>query len=606
MVGDLDLHFAALVSHLAERSSDDLQVAAALASQACSEGHVCLQLAEWSARSVTGDSGDTLYRFPSLDTWTESLRDSGVVGSPGDQAPLILDHQGRLYLQRYWRYERLLGDELLRLAADQLTVTRTEELSPLLDRLFPNQTREEIDWQRLAAVVTLFKRLVVISGGPGTGKTSTVVRILALLQQQAGEQPLSIALAAPTGKAAARLQASIEQAKEGLDVSAELLNRIPQRTLTLHRLLGSRPDTHRMRHDEDNPLPIDLLVIDEASMVDLAMMAKVVRALPQHARLILLGDRNQLASVEAGAVLGDICAREMEFSQSFCRRLDGLLSPQPEAKDGAVPALAESLVELKRSYRFSSQSPIGQLAEAIKQGAVGDIDKLFSSAGRQQLKRVSIDDDPLASMVTGYLGYLRVLREGGDAAQVFAEFERFRVLCVLRKGPQGLQVLNRLITQRLRAEGWLTGEDPWYPGRPVLITRNDHALHLYNGDVGIVMQDGGGRKQIWFQSAGGFRAVSPARLPEYEDAFAMTVHKSQGSEFDQVMLVMPEQDSPILTRELVYTGLTRCRERFQLFDPGGLLARAVTRTTRRRSGLRERLWGVENGAVCDPDPVSAG
>lgn len=598
---DLDLHFARLIGRLAGDQRPELLTAAALTSHVTGAGDVCLQLDQWSGRTI-GEEGDGVC-LPDRAEWIELLRDSSVVGGPGDFKPLILDGAGRLYLQRYWAYEQQLSDLLRERSLQDVSGIDEEKLQQGLALLFPPQADVAVDWQKVAAAVAVRKRLAVISGGPGTGKTSTVVRILALLQQQAVARPLVIALAAPTGKAAARLQESIQAARARLPMPAELLETIPTQAMTLHRLMGSRPDRVQFRHDADNPLSVDLLVIDEASMVDVALMAKVVAALPITARLILLGDRNQLASVEAGAVLGDICGDKAGYTaecQQWLERLTGQTLPD---EGRAQNPLADAVVQLRHSYRFGDQSGIGQLAGAVNRGEGESAQQLLVQAEPDDVRLLDKEDDPVVFAAAIYRDYLQRIAEGCGVAEIFSAFDSFRVLCALRSGPAGVTGLNQEIRQQLERDGLIHRGVSWYPGRPVLITRNDHNLKLYNGDIGILLANETGEQQVCFQTSEGVRWVSPARLPPHETAFAMTVHKSQGSEFDRVLLVLPERDSPLLSRELIYTGLTRSRQEFILSDRHGMLIPAVGRRTRRASGLREKLWGDEFQAL-DVTPIT--
>ncbi|WP_260291454.1 exodeoxyribonuclease V subunit alpha [Sedimenticola hydrogenitrophicus] len=594
LVTDLDLHFATLIGRLAADQRPELLLAAAFTSYRTGAGDVCLPLAEWSGRMVGGPEGRI--RLPDSATWRRLLLETAVVGSPGDYRPLILDTAGRLYLQRYWAYEQQLADLLLARSRAEVATVDPERLRLGLGQLFPPQPVLGTDWQKVAAAVAVQKRFSVISGGPGTGKTSTVVRILALLQQQAGERPLVIALAAPTGKAAARLQESIQQARAHLPVAPGLLATIPAQAMTMHRLMGSRQDSVQFRHDADNPLPVDVLVIDEASMVDVALMSKVVAALPAEARLILLGDRNQLASVEAGAVLGDICGDDPGFSADFQQQLAWLTDQALAAETAAHQPLADAVVQLRHSYRFGGHSGIGRLAEAVNRGDGESARQLLEGEGPERegpgdIRLLAGSSDPLAIAASAYSHYLKRIAAGAAAGEVFAAFDSFRVLCALRSGPAGVAELNQQIRQRLETVGLIDPGVAWYPGRPVLITRNDHNLKLYNGDVGILLAGEAGEMQVCFRTSDGVRRVSPARLPPHETAFAMTVHKSQGSEFARVLLILPGRDSPLLTRELIYTGLTRSRREFILSDAHGLLVPAIARRTRRASGLGEKLWG---------------
>lgn len=589
LLSDLDLHFASLMGRLASDMGQELLLAAALVSHVSSEGHVCLSLADWSDQ-VIGDAGiGGTFQLPSLSVWRARLIQYQVVGRPGERTPLILDYADRLYLQRYWAYEQQLATGLLELSQAEVIAPDPARLRPLLSQLFPVQEKIKTNWQKIAAAVSLMRRLTVISGGPGTGKTSTVVRILALLLQQAGDEPLSIALAAPTGKAAARLQASIQQAINQLPLDASLIERIPDRAMTLHRLMGSRRDSILFRHSAENPLSCDLLIIDEASMVDVALMAKVIAALPAQARLILLGDRHQLASVEAGAVLGDICSEGQGFSLPFRAQLACLVGAEMLPDTPSQGALSDSIVELVHSYRFDQDSGIGRLAVAVNRGDAAAALSLLQDQRFNDIHLLRRTDDPVAVALFHYSDYLRRVRQGAPVEEIFAAYEKFRVLCVLRLGEQGVSGLNAAIHAGLVAAHLIPATDPWYPGRPLLITHNDHNLQLYNGDIGILLTDEAGQKRVYFQTPNGYRTVSPSRLPRHETAFALTVHKSQGSEFERVLFVLPANDNPLLSRELIYTGLTRSRTQLTLCDQAGVLTTALRQRIKRTSGLKDLL-----------------
>lgn len=589
-LSDLDVHFATLMGKLSNDESQALLLAAALASHVSSMGHVCLSLAEWSDQLV-GDAemGEAL-QLPSLGEWREQLIQYQVIGRPGERTPLILDHADRLYLHRYWAYEQQLARGLLELSQAEMITPDLSLLQPMLTQLFPVQEEGKTNWQKIAAAVSVMKRLTVISGGPGTGKTSTVVRILALLLQQAGDEPLSIALAAPTGKAAARLQASIQQAINQLSLEAPLLEKIPHQAMTLHRLMGSRRDSILFRHSAENPLPCDLLIIDEASMVDVALMAKVIAALPAQGRLILLGDRHQLASVEAGAVLGDICSEGRGFSEPFHVQLGSVVGEEISDVTPSQGVLSDSIVELTHSYRFDQNSGIGQLAGAVNRGDAVAALSLLEDARFTDIHLLKRTDDPIAVALSHYSDYLSRVKQGAPIEAIFAAYEKFRVLCVLRLGEQGVSGLNEAIYEGLVAAHLIPRADTWYPGRPLLITHNDHNLRLYNGDIGILLQDQAGQKSVYFQTPDGYRTVSPSRLPRHETAFALTVHKSQGSEFESVLFILPANDNPLLSRELIYTGLTRSRTQLLLCDQAGVLTTALNQRIKRTSGLKDLLW----------------
>ncbi|MBJ6749030.1 exodeoxyribonuclease V subunit alpha [Geomonas anaerohicana] len=590
-LNDIDRQFAAFICRLAGSRDQHVEAAAALLSRGVTAGDVCLDL-----DTALEEGRAAGFRLESTSTWRDRLKASPAVGAPGEFKPLILDPTGRLYLQRYWRYESELAQAIL--DRGEPAPFDREQLRKGLARLFP-PTPGETDWQRIAALAAVTRRFCVISGGPGTGKTTTVVKVLSLLLEQAetagAGSALRIALAAPTGKAAARLKESISG---GLDKADPVVRElIPEEVFTLHRLLGYLKGSSGFRHNSDNPLPYDVIIVDEASMVSLPLMAKLVCALRQDSRLILLGDRDQLASVEAGAVLGDMCdtGGAHGFSAAFAELAADVAGDAVEVQPGIGP-LGDAVVLLRKSYRFSSSGGIGKVATLVNagdaQGALAAcLDPTLSDVSLASLPPAAGLADALARRITdGYGDYLRTQ----TPEEAFAEFSRFRILCAMRSGPYGVEALNLLVRQRLAQAGLFNPHGRCYAGEPVMITRNDYNLGLFNGDVGLILPDAenGGELRAFFPSgSGGMRKVLPLRLPEYECAFAMTVHKSQGSEFEKVLLVLPDRDTPVLTRELVYTAITRAKKSVQIVSSTELLATAIGRRVERRSGLRERLWG---------------
>ncbi len=588
-LSDLDVQFARFMARIGGSDADEIVLAAALTSQRVDRGHVCADLAALAGRVVLPAEDDdpeagAPVLAPSLARWRAALEQSPLVGP---DRPLMLDERGRLYLQRYWRYERALA-EAIRARATRVHAIDEARLRADAARLFPSTGEQGPDLQRVAAVAAALRSLSVVSGGPGTGKTTTVVRMLALLASQSAE-PLRIGLAAPTGKAAARMQEAIRAARASLPVDEAIRARIPDDARTIHRLLGARPESASFRHGPANPLPLDVLVVDEASMVDLALMARIVGALPDAARLVLLGDRDQLASVEAGAVLGDLCGPAPGFSDAFRARIEGLVGSSLPAGAREGTPLADCVVLLSRSYRFAGDSDIGRLADAVNRGDAERARALLDAAGTPDVSRADGPDRELvATAVAGYREYLARVAAVAPPAEIFAAFRGFRVLCAHRRGPRGAETLNRLVVERLGAHG------EWYAGRPVLVTENDYALRLFNGDVGIALPDpdAGGRLRVFFEGeAGTLRRIPPLRLPPHETTYAMTIHKSQGSEFDRVVLVLPPEDSRLLTRELLYTAITRARSSVLMWGDDLVVRAAVERRLVRSSGLRDALWG---------------
>jgi len=586
---EIDLAFADFLCRLAGREAERLRPLAQELSRGTGEGHICLHLED----AVPADD---------LAACVGKLRETGVVGSPGEYSPLILDSENRLYLYRYWVYERNLAEALLALASGRANELSIACVKDGIFRLFPDTREDEPDWQKIAAAAALWSRLCVISGGPGTGKTTTVVKILALLLEQGGSNRLRIALAAPTGKAAARLRESIRRATGRLREATAVCPLIPDDVTTLHRLLGVIPGSNRFRHDAGNPLPYDIVVVDEASMVALPLMAKLVQALPGAGRLLLLGDREQLASVEPGAVLGDICftGSSPRYSPAFRNYLADVTgcSLEETVSKTVPPPLADSLVVLRKNFRFAAGSAIGMLSRAINEG---DQRAVLETLRDKTQESVCLRDLPTAGVLSSALestvlaGFREYLSHQESAVDALAAFDRFRVLCAVRGGSYGVSALNRAVEDLLAAQRLISPTSVWYSGRPVMITVNDYVLRLFNGDVGIALPDPEqpGTLAVFFPAEeGGVRKISPLRLPPHETVFAMTVHKSQGSEFDRVLLVIPPTDSLILTREILYTGITRARETVEIWCGEELLAAAVTRRIERRSGLRNALWGA--------------
>lgn len=649
----LDKAFVAFLHELAPNDDPLVLLAAALTSHQLGHGHVCLDVYETLkepdfALSLPpeGDLQNGVMLLPSqllesLDGahWCKVLASSSLVALAADereivnQRPLVLSGK-RLYLRRYWGYERRI-DHSLRARLAEHEAMPNDLLARLTGLFGPARPGEVIDWQKLACALATRSAFSIVTGGPGTGKTTTVVRLLALLQAPAVEagQALRIRLAAPTGKAAARLTESISQQVRTLKVTEDLRSKIPSDVTTVHRLLGSRPGTRHFRHHAGNRLPLDVLVVDEASMIDLEMMANLLDALPDHARLVLLGDKDQLASVEAGAVLGDLC-RDAEagwyspqtrqwLEAVSGERLDG--SGLQEDTHGAHP-LAQQVVMLRHSRRFGEGSGIGQLARWVNQQQPGEARKLLAARSHDDVFSLSLkneQDRALERLLLdghgegpqGYRHYLNVLRNQRPpldsplddsrwmawARQVLQAFDAFQLLCAVRKGPWGVEGLNQRVTDALLKARLIDSDQQWYEGRPVLMTRNDYGLGLMNGDIGIALKlperdsTGAGKQvlRVAFprnDGQGGVRFVLPSRLNDVETVYAMTVHKSQGSEFSHTALILPDALNPVLTKELIYTGITRAKDWFTLIEPrAGVFEEAVRRKVKRLSGLMLEL-----------------
>jgi exodeoxyribonuclease V alpha subunit len=580
----LDAQFAMMVA------SDDepaVMLAAALLSRDAGEGHVCLPLSRLTVDDKTAAPLQACFALlgDAVD-WAHELRRSPAVSTGDTPSPLILCAE-RLYLNRMWRNERAVARFFTDI--NQPLPYDAELLRQTLNALFG--CAESVNWQKVAVALT--RRIAVISGGPGTGKTTTVAKLLAALIQMQGEQKVRIRLAAPTGKAAARLTESLGGALQKLGLTDDQRKLFPSEASTLHRLLGAQPGSQRLRYHAGNPLHLDVLVVDEASMIDLTMMSRLIDALPPHARVIFLGDRDQLASVEAGAVLGDICHYASQgYTAQRAHELSQLTGCVIEGNNDALAgALRDSLCLLQQSYRFGSDSGIGQLAAVVNRGDRQGIRAVLSGAFEDiEKKQLQTGEEYLAMLNDALQGYQRFLLsvQQHDAPEaVIAAFGEYQLLCALREGPFGVKGLNERLEQTLAQRRKIVRQphSRWYEGRPVMISRNDSALGLFNGDIGIALDRGQGLR-VWFQMPdGSVKSFLPGRLPEHETAWAMTVHKSQGSEFDHAVLILPAQLSPVVTRELVYTAITRARSRLSLYADDRLLAQAVTTRTERRSGL---------------------
>jgi exodeoxyribonuclease V alpha subunit len=644
----VDLALADTLRRLDPRTDERVLLGAALASLAVSAGHAAFDPARphW----LLGHAED----LPDTDEWIAAWRASSWVSEPAQEdvanptAPLVLEN-GLLYLRRYREYERALAAALKRLAAQsQANIGEGSDLAavqPLFAELFPQA--EQGDRQARAAALSLVQSLLLITGGPGTGKTTTIARLLLLLIAQADAQDavLRIALAAPTGRAADRMSESLHAALAKLGGSAairpEWRTALPDRASTLHRLLGSRPGSPYFRHNASQPLPFDVIVVDEASMVDLPLMAKLADAVPNGARLILLGDRDQLPSVEAGDVLaaiGDAAGDGDALPEALAARLAPLLGKVGSGSDvsrdwkssrasdipkqvdlfaegvtdssnttvatyvaptnEAPPPLFGHRVQLQRGYRQSEELDLAPLADAVRNG---DADTALSLLRSQSLRGVDFHEDaagPLAPTTRQWLlTHWRAMAAETDPAAALASADRLRLLTALREGPQGASTLNAQIEEALAG----VHREAYFHGRLLLIAENSYRHGLFNGDVGICLRQPDGATAVFFPGGGeSVRGFHPAALPAHLSAFALTVHKAQGSEFDQAWVVLPRQDARTLTRELLYTAITRARRQVHLFAHEDILRAALSRQAQRVAGLTERL--VWRGYPSDRTP----
>jgi|HubBroStandDraft_1064217.scaffolds.fasta_scaffold16631_1 exodeoxyribonuclease V alpha subunit len=629
VVNAADVHVATRVGRLGGVEDEAVLLATALAVRAPRLGHVCVDLAtiRSTADSDLDDPVDLQQlRWPSVADWQERLTASPLVGP---DRPMRLEGD-TLYLDRYWSLETQVAADLRERAASWPDDVDEAALTDLLDVLFP-AAAEAADspvvgpagvavapraLQRLAAAAAVSSRLCVVAGGPGTGKTTTVARVLALLDElaeRAGRRPPLVALTAPTGKAAARLQEAVHEAARDLPVPPATRERLlALRGTTAHRLLGRRPDSQsRFRHDRLNRLAHDVVVVDETSMVALSMMARLVEAVRPDARLVLVGDPEQLASVEAGAVLGDIvgpAVRGLRMREGARRTLARRAGQDvPAAASPPTIAIGDGIVVLEHVHRYGGG--IAPLAAAIR---AGDADGALGllAAGDGDLRWIRWDAGDAGATTLAGASALAPLREAaveagrvvveaarkGLAEQALAALGTFRVLCAHRRGAAGAAMWGHIVEQWLAAEvPGLGGEGPWYAGRPLLVTANDYSLRLFNGDTGVVVAAGAERVAAAFERAGEVVLISPTRLAAVDSVHAMTVHKSQGSQFLSVAVVLPPAGSPVLTRELLYTAVTRARRSVLIAGTEDALRTAIERPIARSSGLAARLWGSTAG-----------
>lgn len=621
VIRPLDYAFAEFCRQLDPEPTEAILLAALL-SRMLADGHICLDFSLSSAQieALFSEPDERIaIRTLLTELEIERLADAAFVTcDPGAQAAPLVLQDNRLYLYRYWNYEAEVAQLLSQRLGRGYAVG--ESFVQQLSNLFPADTASATDWQKVACAMAATGNFTLITGGPGTGKTTTVVRLLALLQEQAlreQQRPLYVRLAAPTGKAAARLTESISQQIAALPVTEDIRDSIPAQVSTLHRLLGSLPHTRNFKHHRQNPLLLDVLVVDEASMIDLDMMHSLLQALPDHARLILLGDKDQLASVEAGSVLGELClhAEQGLYTTQTLADLAALCAApvtHPQLQPGeAHHVIEQRTVMLRHSRRFAGDSGIGRLAAAVNQMDVRQAQALLRTpnAELEYLRLASATAAPLRELIkAGYQAYVDILqqqRPASDAelgayqewaADMLRSFDRFRLLCAVRAGEFGVQSVNRLAENVLR-KAFALDEGSWYEGRPVIVTRNNYGLGLMNGDIGIAVKvpDASGELalRVAFVPAEGeapVRFVLPSRLTEVDTVFAMTVHKSQGSEFEHAAVLIPERDSPVLSKELLYTGITRAKDRLSVLEAGqGVFAQAVRKKISRNSGLRSAL-----------------
>ncbi|MCY9861285.1 exodeoxyribonuclease V subunit alpha [Vibrio coralliirubri] len=644
---------------LTEQEKDVVTLISAYLSNEYSKSNICLPFTKVEEPEYFGkNSWLLLDGLPEKGLWGEIFNKSGVCGNGGKVTPIVFD-KCRMYIYRNWLMEQNVAAKIMQMSKSKAqTPKQLLKMKRTLNRLFARNykllakalpakqaendddlfmfvcdffdVKEELlhslpkaeivklcrgkptlvnlkklnkllpevtnlNWQKVSAGVALTRQFTVISGGPGTGKTTTVSKMLAALCELSEKPDLNIKLCAPTGKAAARLTESITAAMSQLPISADVLKLIPKEASTIHRLLGAVYKKADFRHNTKNKLHLDVLVIDEASMIDLSLMSKLLDALPDDAIIILLGDKDQLASVEAGSVLGDICSFIVDGVSDGQKAIIDKITGFDMEKSNSANEFTDSLCMLRKSYRFHKNSGVGQLAYATNDGNPSRI-KSVIDFGYKDLTFTELSSANytlfIKDVAKEYEVYLNLIANNSAPLDVIKEFTDIRILCATREGECGLNAVNDKIETLLDTKGKIarSNTSAWYVGRPVMITKNDHALGLFNGDIGICMRDEDQKLYVFFEAAdNNVRRFLPSRLPDHETIYAMTIHKSQGSEFGRTFMLLPEKMSPLLTRELVYTGFTRAKTDLRVCCLLPVLLKAASIKTKRDSGLIDLL-----------------
>jgi exodeoxyribonuclease V alpha subunit len=588
----LDHAFGASLQRLTPGTHDAVALAAALASRALAFGHSRVPL-DRVGELFAEIAPERAPPLPDRVEWEPHLRESAYVSDDGARGRPLVFAGGAIALRRYHEYETQLAAALRALSGPVEPAPDATWLGERIAALFPSDAKT-LDRQALAAALAQIERVVLLTGGPGTGKTTTVARVLVLAIEAAQRRgkTLQVALAAPTGKAAARLSEALRESYDALAargrIDATLREALPSTASTLHRLLGGRPDSVRFRHDAKNPLAADLVVVDEASMVDLPLMGKLAGALKPTARLVLLGDRDQLPSVETGDVLAALCDSAGDgraWPDRIARPLAAALGADVATRAGESVL---TRIELERSHRQSASLDLSAMSASIRGGDGASVVSGLRASAYRGVHWHTGRDAALAAFVLDHaLPHYRAIAAASDVASALAMLRRHRVLTAVREGEAGSRTLNARIALALQKTG--AREDAFFHGRPVMIRENSYRHGLYNGDVGLVWIDADGNARVWFDTDAGPRAWLPAALPAHESAFALTVHKSQGSEFDDVLLALPDKSVRVASRELLYTGITRARRSLTLWANENVLSEAVARRAQRWSGLADEL-----------------
>jgi exodeoxyribonuclease V alpha subunit len=569
-----DHYFGEFLNSQTSSPGKSVYCAAALASNLLREGHIWCNLAEFAEKTyVPVDNPDTVAQFPELKNWLGDLLRAEVTGSSGEYKPLILENES-ICLYRYWNYERQAAEMIKKIASFKNEQFPESEIQRCMQSIGGESKLDQHQYNAVMAAV--HNSFAVITGGPGTGKTTTVARIVAVLKHLYAERSCRIALAAPTGKAAMRLGESLQHALSTLAFDNTEKDLFPIETQTIHRLLGTIPGSIYFKHNRYLPLPFDLVIIDEASMVDISLMAKLLEAISPGCRLILLGDKDQLASVEAGSVLADICTIPGQIMNPDIFRASD--------NSGRSPI---SLVTLKKSFRFQKDSGIGQLAESINSGSVESSLAILRSSSQCQLTIISDIKSLHRELNLQAKLWLDQLASVKDPEKALTIINEFRILTTLRHGIWGAESINEVMKETCRSINYRHEKSLLFDGMPIMITSNDYRNELFNGDTGIIFRQASHFYAFFRDRSDTVRSIALRSLSSWEPSFAITVHKSQGSEFTHTLFVLPPVDTPLLSRELIYTAVTRSRTSISIIGNEPVLKAGITRMTQRSSGLKK-------------------
>jgi len=581
----IDRHFALFCQRLHGSESDLLKSAALLCSNRVFRGDIYLDLNTISDfNNLYLDEDIENISLPQKDLWIEELKLSSIVGSPGEKKPLILNEDGHLYLYRYWHYEKIIHKKINQLIEERFEYNR-ELAQNIIEELFDIHDNE-INYQALSALMSLQKGITVISGGPGTGKTTTAIKILILLCEDLksrGVAPL-IKLCAPTGKASTRLIESIGTGKSNIDYDSAVLEMIPDSASTIHRLLGAGSVNTHFRFNEENPLNCNILLIDETSMVESSLMANLLSAINRGTRVIMLGDMHQLTSVGAGSVFSDICnsGNEIHYSDDFLTENSWLVKSSQIKEKKEEKKYGDFIVKLQKSYRFNDQSGIGMISKAVLQGDADRFFKVLKDSSFKDVEYYNINESTMKGTLKDMI-HSQINKNQSDTYDISNSV----MLSPVKKGLWGTEILNSLIVKENKTRPLVAGPIPLYEGMPIIINSNNYSFDLYNGDIAVVIDDEGEAVAFFKQND---KTVPLHNLSDYSQAYCLTIHRSQGSEYNSVFLIMPRCRDSLLTRELLYTAITRAREKVIIISEDSILRKAITGSQKRRSSLGKSMW----------------